>query len=366
MTKHHITLDLLHHNRSNAATPYIICGSVKPPSSKNEEQLVCASLSLLTYEKDILGSYKCQLPYHPSTTRHLTLRKPVSVPLKYNYLYISIRGTYDFDNLITCIKLIKNTNVYIDLKQVDKTTKHIEQSIKPYQNAGAKYFLTGHSAGGIYTLKLLNKWYTQYPVTIYNYNPAIVKPHIKQLQKALGATNPYNCKVYVYRTELDIVSHQFRLCETLCDKKWMQVVVLQDYKEDETEQDTSVSTSWINEILNAHTLLQFIHMRPVISSNMVLRVIKKEYKEQNKTLQRILQRLLLCAKVSCLLVLNMLRDNLLHNGRKLYKNLKLVSKQKTVRRKHRYVRHIKQRSTTIKRTTYDMQQLLDDYNKMLN
>ena len=280
--------------------------------------------------------------------------------MKYNAFYIAIRGTYDFNNVITGIRLIKNTNVHIDLKQVDKTTKHIEQSIEPYHNAGAKYFLTGHSAGGVYTLKLLNKWHTQYPVTIYNYNPAIVKPHIKQLQKALGPTNAHRCKVYVYRTELDIVSHQYRLCETLCDKKWMRVVVLHDHAEHHTEEDTSASTSWVNEILQAHRITQFIHLRAIISSKVVLRAVKKEYTEQNKKLRRILRRVLLYVKVGCLLVLNMLRDNLWHKGLQLCNKLKLVAKQKTVRRKHR---HVKQRST-IKTTTYDMSQLLSNYRRI--
>jgi hypothetical protein len=363
MTKYNITLDLLHHNRNNAATPYIICGSVTPPSSKNEEQLVCASLCWLTYETNFVGSYTCQLPYQPSTTNHLTLRKPATVPLKYNAFYIAIRGTYDFNNLITGIKLIKNTNVNIDLKQVDKTIKHIEKTIKPYQNAGAKYFLTGHSAGGVYTLKLLNRWHTRYPVTIYNYNPAIVKPHIKQLQKALGDTNPYNCKVYVYRTELDIVSHQYRLCETICDKQWMRVVVLEDdHNEDNTEHDTHSSTSWVNEILNAHTMLQFIHMRAIISSNVVLWAIKKEYKDHNKNFRRILQRVLLVANMGGMLVLHMLRANLLHKGRRLCNKLKLVTKRKTVRRNHR---SLNKKNTTIKTTRYNMQQLFHDYNKQM-
>lgn len=59
-------------------------------------------------------------------------------------------------------------------------------------------------------------------------------------------------------------------------------VLEDDHNEDETEQDTHSSTSWVNEILNAHTMLQFIHMRAVISSNVVLCAIKKEYKDHNK------------------------------------------------------------------------------------
>lgn len=370
MAKLRVTLDLLHHHRGNAATPYIICGSVKTPSFKYEEQLLCASLSLLSYHKDILGSYHCKLPYHPSSTLQLTLRKPDTGSSNYKAFYIAIRGTYDLNNIITGIKLIKNTNVHIDLKQVDKTTKHIEQYIESYHNTGAKYFLTGHSAGGLYTVKLLNKWYKQHPVTIYNYNPAIVKPHLKQLQRALGtATNAHRCKVYVYRTELDIVSHQYRLCETLCDKKWMRVVVLQGaehHTEDETQQDTS--TSWVNEILHAHRITQFIHLRAIISSKLVLRAVKKEYKEQNQKLRRVLRRVLLYAKVGSLLVLNVLRDNLLHKGMQLCNKLKLVVKQKTVRRRHYHVKQrnttTKHRSTTIKTTKYDMPQLLSNYKRI--
>ena len=107
MAKLRVTLDLLHHHRGNAATPYIICGSVKTPSFKYEEQLLCASLSLLSYHKDILGSYHCQLPYHPSSTLQLTLRKPDTGSSNYKAFYIAIRGTYDLNNIITGIKLIK-------------------------------------------------------------------------------------------------------------------------------------------------------------------------------------------------------------------------------------------------------------------
>ena len=158
------------------------------------------------------------------------------------------------------------------------------------------------------------------------------------------------------------MSHQYRLCETLCDKKWMRVVVLQGaehHTEDDTQQDTS--TSWVNEILQAHRMTQFIHLRAIISSKVVLQAVKKEYKEQNQKLRRVLRRVLLYAKVGSLLVLNVLRDNLLHKGLQLCNKLKLVVKQKTVRRGPR---HVKQRSTTIKTTKYDMPQLLSNYKRI--
>ena len=56
----------------------------------------------------------------------------------------------------------------------------------------------------------------------------------------------------------------------------MRVVVLQGaehHTEDDTAQDTS--TSWVNEILQAHTLTQFIHLRAIISSNVVFQAVTR-------------------------------------------------------------------------------------------
>ena len=363
-----ITFDVIHHHlNDHHATPYVICGSVKTPSSKYQEQLICASLAILCYRKNVLGTYQCKLPHHPSSTLTVTLQLPSPVPLKYRAFYIAIRGTYSFSNIITGFQLITHTNVYLDLKKIKKTNQHIERIIRPYLNSSAKYFVTGHSAGGVYTLKLLIQWHKKYSVTVYNFNPAIISQHIKQLKRVFEASDDnLRCKIYMYRMDLDIVSYQYGLCKALCDKKWMRVVVFNSHHVKENDAHADYRISWINEVISSHKMNNFIHIREDTRLNAILQNIPRTGAENNKKLLCVLQKFLQHTKEGYLHVLKMLRQNL-HKAHKAESTLLLPVEQSPTRRSCQSIkkRRSRRKSTTDKLTKYDMSQLVHNYHEIL-
>lgn len=371
---HKVRLHILYHCKNSKTTPFIICYSEKINYTDKEKYIICATLSNLVYEKEIADEYVCKIPYDKASPilsisfqdETDNASSSITAP-KNGSFFVAVRGTYSVRDIHTNYKLIKNCNLHVNLKQVDTTVNKIEHILRQFAHTKAHYFLTGHSAGGIYTLKLLNNLCYQYNTTVYNFNPAIIKPHLKQLQTTISKQQPPpNIKVYVYRAELDIVSHQFRLCEKICDKKWMTVIVVDEQNHHLTQNNEHKSNSWIKEVLESHTIYNFINMRELLHDDTIIKELVSEYTIVNKKIKQLLNLFLIQFKICSMVILAMLQHNLQykyqHAKKKKHRTnsvFELTSTKKMKKKRtKRYYRSQKQRSLNLDTIWKNYKQLL--------
>ena len=354
-----VKLHILYHCKSSKETPFIICYSDCVDFSEKQKYIICAALSVLVYRKKIAYKYICTIPDNASSpTVQLAIHqdkiidKNTPQKITTGSVFIAIRGTWSMRDIHTNYKIINNSNLYVDLRQINQTVIKIENLLKHFVSQKNKLYLTGHSAGALYTIKLLNNFCYRFDTEVYYFNPAIIKSHIKQLGNTISTLHhpkPY-IKVCIYRSELDIVSYQFRVCQALCDKKWMKVKIIDLHRTHSIKQNSS----WINEVLDSHSLFNFIDIRERLYTEAIISEIQEDYQAINKKFQKYVKHFLLAFKFSSMCLLVMLQSNLIHYRTNNKLHLATCKKKKT-----------KPKSIKTKKSYVNIPKLFENYYKQL-